>query len=599
MSLETLDRFRKAGKTNWRKFIEKKLHIISDAGAVAPFGEARFAGCTAGDPSGFSPSQIKILDAVEQAKKDMKALWLLVLKGRQRGVSTISAAINFTDTYCGENTKCMVAAHLKDNTDDLAEKYRLFHSYLPSEVRMPLDKDNELKMVWKHNNSQIILGTAGNLNIGHGRTLRRVHLSELSRFPDLLGFLNGFNEAVSKYWDTLVIGESTAFGANNPMYDLWQEAVKGRNLWTPLFLNWMEDPDAQLPPFRSDLEQDALLERIYSEFPELKDRAAHYGMTARQIGWYHGRLLSKNGDMLECQQDYPCDPEEAFIASGTPFFPPSITQEYLMLSRPGTLYDPTIPFSNFQNLQRAGDLRRNKDTYLEVWYPPEKGRKYVIACDSAEGIQGRDNSAAYVVDMLTRNVVAELHGIIEPHPLCYMLVSLARMYNEAIIAPEAHGAGTALVAILKQSGHFKLYYKRKVGTFGFEVTPDVGWDTNVQTRPILFAEAKRIYRERKGDKDFIPSQSLLEEIRMFVIKDFTGRGAAAASAHDDRVMAWSIAQMVCLQEMGQGGIIINPSHRATISTSREPSPQDIVAMLHDPLWTGQSYNDFYGERKTW
>lgn len=568
---------------------------------MSPFGEAVFAGSEiAGVQSkGFSPSQIKILDAVEQAKKDMKALWLLVLKGRQRGVSTISAAINFTDTYCGENTKCMVAAHLKDNTDDLVEKYRLFHSMLPSEVRMPLDKNNETKMIWDHNKSQIILGTAGNLNIGHGRTLRRVHLSELSRFPDLLGFLNGFNEAVSKYWDTLVIGESTAFGANNPMYDLWQEAVKGRNLWTPIFLNWMEDPDAQMPEFASDYEQDALLERIYSEFPELKDRAAHYGMTARQIGWYHGRLLSKNGDLLECQQDYPCDPEEAFIASGTPFFPPSITQHYLMMSKPGTLFDPTIPFSGFNNLQRAGDLRRNKDTYLEVWQAPIKGRKYVISCDSAEGIQGRDYSCAYVTDILTRNVVAEVHGIIEPHPLAYMLVAIARMYNEAIIAPEAHGAGTALVAVLKQSGYYKLYYKRKIGTWGFEVTTEVGWDTNVQTRPILFAEAKRIFRERKEDKDFIPSAELLNEIRMFVIKDFTGRGAAHNSAHDDRVMAWAIGQMVCLQEIGQGGVIINPAHRATIPNSREVSAQDIFAMMQDPMWTGQSYDDFYGGRKGW
>lgn len=598
LNKETLDRFRKAGKTNWRKFIERKLHIISDAGELSTFGEARFAG-ESGEHRGFSPSQVRILDAVEEAKKNMQALWLLVLKGRQRGVSTITGAIQFTDTYCGENTKCMVAAHLKDNTDDLVEKYRLFHSCLPSEVRMPLDKDNETKMIWHHNNSQIILGTAGNLNIGHGRTLRRVHLSELSRFPDLMGFLSGFNQAVSKFWDTVVIGESTAFGAGNPMYDLWQGAVKGQNEWTPLFLNWMDDPDAQLPEFKSDLEQDALLEKIYSQFPELKDKAQHFGMNPRQVGWLHRRLLSVNGDLQALQQDYPCNPEEAFIASGTPFFPPTITQEYLMKTRPGKLYDPTIPFSGFHNLQHAPDLRRNKDVYFEVWEPPVKGRKYVIPCDSAEGIQGRDNSAAYVIDAVTRNIVAELHGIIEPHPLAIMLVAIARMYNEAIIAPEAHGAGTALVAVLKQSGYYKLYYKRKVGNFGFEVTPEIGWDTNVQTRPLLFAEAKRIFRERKGDKDFMPSQMLLEEIRMFVIKDFTGRGAAAGNAHDDRVMAWAIGMMVCLQELGQGGIIINPEHHATIPNSREVTAQDIVAMMHDPQWTGQSYNDFYKGVKRW
>lgn len=596
MSLDTLDKFRRAGKTNWRKFIEKKLFIVDGKRRTVPFGDAEFPDS---ESRGFTPSQVRILDAVEEARKNRKALWLLVLKGRQRGVSTISAGIQYADTYCGENVKCMVAAHLRDNTADLVEKYRLFQSCLPSEVQMPLDKDNELRMQWQHNGSQIILGTAGNLNIGHGRTLGRVHLSELSRFPDLMGFLSGFNQAVSRYWDTLVIGESTAFGANNPMYDLWNGANKGQNEWTPLFLKWMDDPDAQYPPFRSDYEQDELLAKIYSDFPELKDRAAHYGMNPRQVAFYHGRLLSVNGDTMECQQDYPCSPSEAFIASGSPFFPPSITEQYLNLERPGVLYDPTIPFSGFNNLQRANDLRRNKDTYLEVWYPPQKGRKYVISCDSAEGIQGRDYSCAYVTDMLTRNIVAELHGIIEPHPLSTMLVALARLYNEALIAPEAHGAGTALVAILKQSGYYKLYYKRKVSTFGFEVTSEIGWDTNVQTRPILFAEAKRIFRERKGDKDFIPSQSLLEEIRMFVIKDFTGRGAAHTSAHDDRVMAWAIGQMVCLQEMGQGGMIINPTHRATISNSKEPNVADMLQMMNDPQWTGQSYDGFYGDKKQW
>lgn len=591
MSPETLDKFRRAGKTNWRKFIERKLYIVDGTRETRPFDKAQFADC---DAVGFSPSQIRILDKVEEARKDMKALWLLILKGRQRGVSTISAGIQFADTYCGDNVKCMVAAHLKDNTDDLVEKYRLFHSRLPSEVRMALDKDNELKMVWKHNNSQIILGTAGNLNIGHGRTLGRVHLSELSRFPDLMGFLSGFNQAVSKFWDTLVIGESTAHGANNPMYKLWEGACTGQNQWTPLFLNWMDDPDAQVRPFRNDLEQDAVLEKIYSTFPELKDRADHYGMSARRLVWYYERLLSVNGDMLECQQDYPCDPEEAFIASGTPFFPPTIMQKYRMMARDGKLYDPTVPFSNFHNLQEASDLRRDKDPYLEIWHGPEQGRKYAVVCDSAEGLQGRDPAAAYILDISTRNIVAELHGIIEPHPLSIMLIALARMYNKAIIAPEAHGAGSALVAILKQSGYYNLYLKRKLDTYGFQVTSDVGWDTNVQTRPLLLAEAKRIFRERQGDKDFIPSKALLDEIKTFVVKDFTGRGAAANNAHDDRVMAWAIGQMVCMHEVGQAGVILTPSRHDTMRYSKHATANDVVSMIQDSRWVGQSFEEFYG-----
>jgi len=582
----TVDKIRKAGLANPKLFIQKHLHINDKFGRRIQLQ--------------FTASQARVAEVRYQHLKDGKPCWLLILKGRQRGVSTVTQGMVFAETYCGENTNALVMTHLKEVTTELLDKAKLFYKCLPDYAKMPLAKANEYELRWDHNDSKLTLATAGTADITHGRTLRKLHLSEISRYPDLYQLIKGL-KAVPEAPDTLVVAESTAHGADNMMCDLWEEAVKGGNRWTPLFLNWMDDEDC-VRVFSSDREKDALLERIFSEYPRLRERMDAFNCTPGQIAWYYQQLVDSLGDEAYTAQEFPMTPSEAFIAAGTPFFPRDITYQYRLLSesRQGNLYDPRIPFASWNDLQhncKAPDLVRERDTYLEIWVPPVAGVRYIVVADSAEGIQGRDPCSAFVLDMVTQNIVAELHGIIEPHPMKDMCIALARLYNQAIIVPEAHGAGTALCALLRESGYQPLYYKRKMLNGVPQVTNEVGWDTNPGTRPALFAEMLKIYRARRGDKHFIPSTALLDEIKFFVVQSMTGAGRADKGKHDDRVMAWAIGVYVCLQYLGmQGTGVSTVGH----SIGRQggvpvnPTPQQTLEMIMDNGWTGQSFEEFYG-----
>ncbi|HEY9684700.1 MAG TPA: hypothetical protein V6C86_24175 [Oculatellaceae cyanobacterium] len=550
----------------------------------------------------YTESQRRIVDIRMDYLKRQEPCWLLVLKGRQRGVSTVGEGFMFTETYCGENCNTLVMAHLKQVTSELLEKARLFYDCLPEELQMPFQKSNELDLAWKHNRSKMSLATAGTIDIAHGRTLRKVHLSEISRYPDLYGLLKGLQQAVAKSPDSFVLAESTAKGSDDAMYDLWDEAVKKKNRWQPLFLKWMDDSDAKRV-FNSDIERESFLQDVFDRYPNLKDRMEHYfprkqwGNSiepAERMAWYADRLIGDClGDENYVKQEYPMSPAEAFLASGTPYFPSDCTELYANKVRPGALFDPRICFTSRHRLQPAPHLNRDKEPYLEVWQPPRRGRKYLISADSAEGIPGRDPCSAMVFDIASMNLVAEIHGVIEPHPFENMITQLGYLYNNAVIAPEAHGAGAALCAILKNNGYQPMYYKRVLRNNVWMVTGDLGFDTNASSKPQMLSEGIQIYRARKGDGDFIPSEALINEMRFFVVKSFTGQGGAANGKHDDRVMAWLIGIMCCLQYLGMADTGISSVRGTGTMRSTEPSPSDLLEMVKSSNWCGQSYGEFY------
>ena len=69
--------------------------------------------------------------------------------------------------------------------------------------------------------------------------------------------------------------------------------------------------------------------------------------------------------------------------------------------------------------------------------------------------------------------------------------------------------------------------------------PRVGWPTTSKTKPIMIDALAQTFRERRGWRN----TALIGEARTYVVKD-NGDTAASGNLHDDRIMAYAIAEML-------------------------------------------------------
>lgn len=545
----------------------------------------------------FNKSQSKAYEGIEQARKDRIPYYAIWLKSRQRGFSTLAGAHDFVEAYSHDNLEVLMMAQLKDRTEKLFQMLHMFLKNLPEDLQLPLKRSTRQEIGWNHNNSTIALATAGTTAASRGGNYQRVHLSEAAFYSDLYQLLGALSQGVSEAPGVSFIIESTANGVGNEFHGLWQAAEAGQVRYKPLFFNWYEDEDT-IVRFTSDRAKDAFKDTMYSQYPELKDRAEHYGIKTERMAWYYNKLIGPcQGDEILCMQEYPMDPAEAFISTGIPIFPMAITTEMRKWTRNGVLYDVTLPFSSFEGLVRAPELKREKDSYLEVWSEPRASRSYLISADPARGFEDSDFSSAFVFDMFSLNTVAEVHGRFEPDVFAKILAQLGTVYNNAIVAPEIEMSGLACLFALRDI-YTNIYQWRQMKGYTYTISPyTLGWSTNSQSRPIMLTEAKRMLRLKHKEKDtnFIPSRHLLDEMKTFVISNLAMKPVAASGCFDDRVMAWAIGIICCLQETGistDTGLITGSS--TNMAPGGIITPSQTLDMIMSEDWTGQSFSDFYG-----
>lgn len=518
----------------------------------------------------YNHSQQQVWEKVEQKLKDNKPIRLVILKSRQVGISTQLSAYLFARFWSEKNLNALIIAHLKEVTGNLFKKQKKFYANLPPALRIPLERSNKQELIQpvETGGSQLFLATAGTPHAARSQTLHLVHGSEAAFYPDLEELKTALEASVPELPGTGIFWETTAFGAGTAFHDLWKSAVEGDTIYEGQFLKWFDDPECSDPPFESQMIQDAVLEQIYAKAPHLKARGEHYGLTPEQISFYYRWCNNKyKGNWLKMQQEFPCDPEEAFLASGQTIVPANVIQEYKTQTRVGTLYDPYADWnSDFKTLVPNAGLERGKKPYIEIWDAPRPMKFYLVAIDSASG-HAQDNSCAYVFDIATQNVVAKLHGKIGPKQLAIWCMRLGAMYNYAQLVPETNGLGMATLTHM-EGKYPNIYQRRQRGTIeGFKLTNKLGFDITVELRWIILNNMVRIMQDRLNDNPglLLPDRMALDEMATFVQPASADQAPRAEkNCHDDCVMALAIGHYACLEELQ-----MRPGILPTIQNSKE------------------------------
>ena len=232
------------------------------------------------------------------------------------------------------------------------------------------------------------------------------------------------------------------------------------------------------------------------------------------------------------KQEYPSNPKEAFLVSGTPVFDNNKVLEYQKRS--------PEPMARYEVRAYTGQFMAMATGELRVWEEPRQGQCYVIGGDVAEGIPGKaDFSCLDVINQLTGEQVAQWHGKCDPDELGKISFYLGKRYNAAWVAIERNNHGYTTLTTLKNMKYPRIYMEIAQDGSG-KPRRRLGWVTNSATRPALI---DTLIEEVREDSHGIRCEDTFGEMLSFN-KQEDGRMEADAGMHDDRVISMGIAKRV-------------------------------------------------------
>lgn len=469
-------------------------------------------------PLALNPAQDYFLDQIEAQRRTTGRIRVIILKGRQMGLSTAVGGRLMFRTTQNTGTKALVVAHKAESTRALFDMTRRYFDNLPEVLKPEKKYSSRTELVFERLQSGYIVATAGGDSIARGETLQLLHLSEMAFWPkaNAQENYNGLIQAVPEIAGTEVYIESTANGVTGVFADLWRGAVANENGFLPIFIPWFWQAEyrSEVPPGFERLEAEQKLVEAY-------------GLDDEQLVWRRRKVANSGLELF--RQEYPCTPDEAFLTTGRPLFDVEHIAELLR--------NPVEP-SRREALNIAGndfepDARGELLTYREF----DPTDTYTIGADVAEGVRNGDYSVAQVLDGQKRQV-AVYRARIDPDAYAKVLYILGRRYGDCLISCEANNHGILPVTKLARDFNYPNVFQTTVYDQVLDrETTKLGWRTDVKSKPLCVDMTRAAFRDRELE---IVDPTTLREMASFVLTD-GGKMEADSGCHDDAVMALCIA----------------------------------------------------------
>lgn len=407
-------------------------------------------------PQRFRPNiaQNIVLDLWADREARGLAIWMLQLKARRLGVSTISELAVQHRFQFHPHSNCVVASADPTKSVEMAGIIAFCLDRQPWWL-LPQGKpkiSQGMPVEYPDIDTGLTI-QAGNqfTGVARGSTPNVVHLSEMASWPDAREQIDGsLMRAVVDSPNVLAIMETTAWGTGNWVHDTWElakkETAEGRSRLLPVFLPWFVGTD--LYPSQADLAARPIdpkwipSERVLAHaerarqyvlsnpllFKYLAKRNKHWQMPREQM-WFNEIEYNQARQKKELNiflSEMPADDFEAFQSPNLPVIDPEILIGYNERTRAPigvyTIIGPDIPPAlvapkrhwdhskppipihtrdlvprldvkyQLVPLKFEGYPSLDPDLRLLIWEWPEPGESYGVGIDTAEGI-GQDRSA--------------------------------------------------------------------------------------------------------------------------------------------------------------------------------------------------------------
>jgi hypothetical protein len=441
------------------------------------------------------PERGRIKFALREAQEETVRTWIeerysIVLKARQIGFSTLAAAFTFWETFFWGDRFVVMLSRTEREASKLLQKTKYGYKMMPQwlKVRGPeLLSDNQLKMVFA-NDSSIESLPSGN-DPARGESVYRVVIDEMA-------FLPNADEAWASIEPVADVGGrviclSTANGEGNIFHQLWVGSQNATNRFKGIFFPWSAGD--------------------------------------RDEAWYE----AKKRDLPDWQlaQEYPSDPDEAFVRSGRPVFDLEALRAIDVVTPQRGYLKKGMGRNVYEFIEDGGEFA--------IFDPPTVGESYVVGADVAEGLGHGDFSSAHVISADTGMVVAHWHGHVDPDLFGEQVLSaIGYFYNYALLGVESNNHGLTTLKGLQRVGYRNLYRQRKMNHRAPTASETMGWRTTAVSKPLAIDELNAAIRDQSL---LLMDKETIAEMRTFVRE---ANGKMHGSPHDDRVMSLGIANQM-------------------------------------------------------
>ena len=507
---------------NTKKYIEEYVKIRNKKSKIIPLK--------------LNEPQLKYYNVIKDLKKQGKPVRIIILKARQMGFSTETEAIFFKETVTKSNINTAIVAHKEDSTTNLFNMSKLMYDQLPEAIKPDKKASNAKELVFDKEDgtglkSKIKCFTAGGSGIGRSDTLNNLHLSELAFWSgDKKETLTGLLQAVPNDPDTMIVIESTANGYEY-FKELWDDAVAGKNDFVPLFIGWNELQEYKMTYTGFELTK------------EEKELQKRYGLTLEQLTWRRWCIANNCGnDVEQFKQEYPINPEEAFISTGKCYFDKENIVKRIQEVRDVKpekqgYFDFNYNGIKISNIKWVED----KEGPIKIYEKPKKYYPYVLSGDTAG--EGSDYFIGQVLDNTTGRQVAVLRQEYDEVTYTRQMYCLGMYYNKALIGIEANYS-TFPIQELERLKYPKQYVRVKEDKYTKKTEKSYGFKTTTVSRPRILGQLQAIVKE---SIELLVDIDTLKEGLTF-IKNEKGRAEAQVGYHDDLIMALAIAYDIRTQQ---------------------------------------------------
>lgn len=470
-------------------------------------------------PFKLNDAQWILQNAIDKCIAETGRVRIIILKGRQQGLSTYVGGRLYSRVSQSTAKKAIVVTHKSDSTTALFNMTKRYHENVPEILRPSTSYSSRKELVFDKLDSSYMVATAGGEGIARGETLTHAHLSELAFWKESIAKenLNGLLQSIPDVEDTEVYIESTANGVTGPFYEMWKGAVAGTNGYTPVFIPWFLQKE-----YRTKVPKG------FERTPEEEELVYRFGLDDEQIYWRRLKVNQNGIDLFK--QEYPCEPDEAFLTTGRPVFDPeALTKRLSEIT--GPIYRMGLELTEF---------REHPQGELLVYHHLDPAQTYYIAADVAMGVRGGDYSVAQVLDAQKRQV-AVWRGHVHPDYYAEVLYRLGHLFNEAKIAVESNNHGLLTVNLLYKQWAYPNVHLNVVEDKMTDVdTPNLGFQTNAKTKPMIIDDLRAALR--MGELE-LNDRATIQEMLTFVVKE-SGKLEAEEGCHDDCVMSLAICNHI-------------------------------------------------------
>jgi len=440
------------------------------------------------------PYQNDIIDAYLNNRRN------IILKARQLGITTITAAYITWLILFHRNRNVLVVGTKQEVAKNTVRIVKTIMKHLPKWLIISSIDVNNRNSIELSNGSRVKAVTTST-DVGRSEALSLLFVDECAWIDKMDDIWTGLSPTIATGGS--VILASTPRGTGNFFHKTFEKSRDGENEFN-CKLGTYTNPGNSRESY-----DDRLMWWVNDEYDE---------------DWFYSETVGAGKTPREVAQEFLCN----FNASGDTFiWHEDIEKMEQVVSEPS----------------RRFPLDRN----IWIWDEPVLNATYLISVDISRG-DAQDYSAFHVLRLDTTPLlqVAEYKGKVKPDLLGTYLVSMAKYYNNATIAPENNSgwSGQTILKIQEHNYPFLHYSRQRKSKFKSdrEVDPYYAQLRNDYLPGYAVTSANRLEMLAKMEQYIrlgdirINSPRTVSEFKSFIVNDHN-KPIAQRGYTDDLVMA--------------------------------------------------------------